>query len=194
MYLIRKIIMKKNIFIIVALMCICFVACKEDVGGNPIDIPSDTIDVPIDTAQYPIIIAPLQEIDSIPGVYFYENFSNGYQLLPAIWNMPTHMWRYIYIINSEEELNTINPYPFGIPVNIDFSKYTIIGGREMGSNGSAVFITATLTEHKEYYLFEIYMKYPDGVFTVFSDVYVWRLYPKLNSKKDIITTLTEDYG
>ena len=134
-------------------------------------------------------IEPLHEIDSTTGdSYFYENFSEGYQLIPAIWNIEQEYKNksFVWIIDSEEKLNKINPF-LGHQIDIDFSKYTLIGGRFI--NGTVISTSLhpppslIFKEKKNNY--SIAISYTSLDWTATDEYYFWRLYPKLKDGKDI---------
>ena len=90
-----------------------------------------------------------------------------------------------YVINSNEELKKINSYSF--EVDIDFSKYTIIGSRIINAV-PVPFISKTL--HYNMSLLRYYYKISfDGrnnsTFAVVTYEYFWNVYPKLDSNYKI---------
>jgi hypothetical protein len=131
----------------------------------------------------PKIIDALQEVDILHSNYLDTIFSGRNQLIPTDYNTEKN----IYIINSKEELNAINF--FGFDVDIDFSKYTLVGGRVATSSISNWIHEILLEERDKDYLFSISMKVPYSAWHVLDNKYFWRLYPKLKKEKLIITEL-----
>ena len=92
----------------------------------------------------------------------------------------------IYIINSEEELNEMNS--FGCKPNINFSKYTLVGG--VVYSMSSYYhdkVDISLTERENDYL--LYIKWKHSSWTAAGNFYFWRLYHKLNKEKNVTIEL-----
>lgn len=168
--------MKTNILILTALLFLIgfTTACKEDGngGGNPI----------ID--DLPKIIAAVQ-VDALSSNYLDTIFSSTNQLIPNSVDIDK-----IYIINSEEELNAMNS--FGFQANIDFSKYTLVGGKVVTSSGSAWIQEILLEEREKDYLLSIAVKYPSPATADDDNKYFWRLYPKLANKNMLMEVKNEE--
>ena len=150
-------------------------SCKYNGGGNPPEPP-------IDTTLYPTTIEPL-ELEAIQSKYLDTIFS-WKNLLIKLADKSSK----IYTIKSKKELDEINS--FGFDVNIDFSKYTLIGGIfESGNN--VIKARILLEEMENNYLFDIL--YCRGNNEMIECFYFWRLYPKLKIDKEIIVEIESKF-
>jgi hypothetical protein len=174
--------MKIKLFLIAALVAaFAFTSCSED---NPVK----------DGDNNPLkVIEPVQnnEIDVLQKNYLDTIFSEKNQLIPQDWQIDSN----IYVINSLEELNEINADK--VLINIDFSKYTLIGGR-VTINSLTPDIKISLegeanNPHIDYYL-TVELDYTKGGFYAMGNIYFWRLYPKLKNTSEVITIVKEIYA
>jgi hypothetical protein len=92
-----------------------------------------------------------------------------------------------HIINSKEELNAINPFDFDIDC-VDFSKYTLIGGRIILPDPSFYLDSICLEETDKYYLHIGEPKKIVGIIVPCMEVpnFFWRLYPKLKTDIEVV--------
>ncbi|MCL2039067.1 MAG: hypothetical protein FWG85_01395 [Bacteroidetes bacterium] len=142
-------------------------ACGD--GGNPNE-PKP----PIEFKNIEHIHIECDYLDSI--------FSIKNQLIPVNYEIDKN----IYIINSKEELNEINPFYFDVDC-IDFSKYTLIGGYVTTHNNGLELFTSFNEGAINYFLDITYTMGPSRVFNC---LYFWRLYPKLKTDKNITINTT----
>ena len=131
------------------------------------------------------IIDAVQKADILHSSYLDTIFSRRNQLIPFDYTNKN-----IYTINSEEELNQINPFDFQI--NIDFSKYTLISGSVVVTSGSSWIQEILLEERDKNYLFSISVKYPIWQTADMNHKYFWRLYPKLKANKNIVIEVSRE--
>ena len=159
---------KKKIIILIALAT-AIIACND---GGVIVIDDYVVE---DTTCYEI--KPIESLDAMLIKNLDSIFSDRNKLLEL--DYPHKFDDNICIINSEEELMLINPYD--IKPNIDFSCYTLIGGRIWATSPELSYIL--LCEKRSNYLFEI--KVICGSWQTIEDINFWKLYPKLKQEKEI---------
>ena len=96
-----------------------------------------------------------------------------------------------YVINSQAELNEINPFDFEVNC-VDFTKYTLIGGYFTVS-GLYPIMDITLTDKESVYDLNIHLDYSNGGFDAIGRMYFWRVFPKLKKGREVIPEITNKY-
>ena len=161
-----------------AITFICLVcACKKEV-------------IPPSEQNYPIAIESVSmQSECLDKVFPNENSINTNEILFDYWKLSDASdYSYYFIkINSTEELNAINP--FNCQVDIDFSKYTLIGGCIVIPT-SGGFYKVSLEEKENNYELNAY--YGLGSMAWRTYQYFWKLYPKLKEEKQIIFNCMEE--
>jgi hypothetical protein len=134
---------------------------NENNGGEWIKIGSLTTDVQLST-QLDVIFSEDNEC--------LQNFQEDTLL---------HTF---FTRNDVMEIDNCNTIP-----EIDFDKYTLIGGKIMVSSISDQISAINLTSNdiKGKYKIEVSIYEPDGRYAAIGYFYFWRLYPKLESKYQI---------
>ena len=182
--------LKENILLLMKIGCVMitlvtaflgiatFTSCNND---TEIIIQSDTVFIS-DTIIVDDGIGKVSPIiiDEANTIYLDSIFSKNNNLIPQ------DSLRLYYIINSKEDLKKINPYDFDI--NIDFSKYTIIGSRIVNTSISIPFLDKILyyDDLQLKYKYKITFGIYEGVtFPSLAVYYFWDVYPKLKSNYKI---------
>ena len=148
-----------------------FVACKEH--------------TPEPEVTYPITIEPISmDCECLDTIFPYMGFPWSNKLLDDYWKIKLNYLEDCYLIriNSSEELEAINP--FDCQVDIDFSKYTLLGGCILTTCHSEKHQIISLEETENNYILTIFYQRTGA--NTFRFWCFWKLYPKLKEEKQII--------